>query len=58
MRREVKARRFSVTVKGGHILFEPLHDPEKVRGKYKGLLKLNLEELEEAQEKFLASRRR
>jgi bifunctional DNA-binding transcriptional regulator/antitoxin component of YhaV-PrlF toxin-antitoxin module len=58
VRREVKARRFSVDVKGGRILLEPLPDPENVRGKYRKLLKVSMEELEESQEKFLTSGRR
>ena len=58
VRREVRGRRFSLDVKGGRILLEPLPDPESVRGKYKHLLKISIDELEEAQEKFVTSRRR
>ncbi len=58
VRREVKARRFSLDVKEGRILLEPLPDPERVRGKYRRLLKVSMEELEEAQEKFVTSGRR
>ncbi len=58
VRREVKARRFSLDVKGGRIFLEPLPDPERVRGKYKRLLKVSMEELEETQEKYVTYGRR
>ncbi len=58
VRREVKTRRFTLFVRDGKILMEPVKSPATVRGKYKGLLKLTGEELEEAQERFLAAGRR
>ena len=58
IRRQVKARRFTLKVSKGKIVLGPLPDPESVIGKHKGLLKVGLEELEEAQESFVAGGRR
>ena len=49
VRRELKARRFKLSLDKGRILMEPVERAEVVRGKYKGLLKVNMEELEESQ---------
>ncbi len=54
VRQELKARRFKLSLDKGRILMEPVQAAETVRGKYKGLLKVSMEELEEAQEGFLA----
>lgn len=54
--RMIGARKFSVRVKGNRIILEPVQDPESVRGKYRGLLKVGLAELEEAQDKLVAHR--
>lgn len=58
VRREVKTRRFNLYVKGGKILMEPVRDPATVKGKYKGLMRVSVEELEEAQESFITAGRR
>ena len=58
VRRELKARRFKLSLDKGRILMEPVERAEAVRGKYKGLLKVNIEELEESQERFVAADRR
>lgn len=58
VRRELKARRFKLSLEKGRILMEPVKLPEAVKGKYKGLLKVSVEELEEAQERFVAAGRR
>ena len=53
IRRELKVRRFRAKVSHGRIVLEPVIKAESVRGKYKGLLKVSAEELEERQERFL-----
>ena len=53
IRRELKVRRFRAKVSHGKIVLEPIIKAESVRGKYKGLLKVSTEELEERQERFL-----
>jgi len=53
IRRAAGSRRFTVRVKGGKIELYPLPDPKTVKGKYRGLLKVSMEELEEAQERFV-----
>jgi len=53
IRRELKVRRFRAKVSHGKIVLEPVIKAESVRGKYKGLLKVSAEELEERQERFL-----
>jgi DNA-binding transcriptional regulator/RsmH inhibitor MraZ len=58
VRRELKSRRFTLSVKGGRLLMEPVKPPATVRGKYKGLLKIGIEELEEAQERFVTAAKR
>ncbi len=58
VRRELKTRRFKLSFDKGRILMEPVQPAEAVRGKYKGLLKVSMEELEEAQERFVAAGRR
>jgi bifunctional DNA-binding transcriptional regulator/antitoxin component of YhaV-PrlF toxin-antitoxin module len=58
VRREVKARRFTLTLEDGKILMEPVISPALVKGKYKGPLKVSMEELEEAQERFVTAGRR
>ena len=58
VRREVKTRRFNLYVKGGKILMEPVRAPATVKGKYKGLMRVSVEELEEAQESFVTAGRR
>ena len=57
-RRELKARRFKLSLEKGRILMEPVKSHDTVRGKYKGLLRVSLEEMEEAQEGFVAAGRR
>ncbi len=58
VRREVKARRFTLSLEKGRILMEPVKSPALVKGKYKGLLKVTMEELEEAQERLVTAGRR
>jgi DNA-binding transcriptional regulator/RsmH inhibitor MraZ len=58
IRRELKARRFKLSLEKGRILMEPVKPAEAVRGKYKGLLKVSVEEMEEAQERFVTAARR
>ncbi len=58
VRREVKTRRFNLYVQGGKILMEPVRSPATVRGKYKGLISVSVEQLEEAQESFVTARHR
>ena len=58
LRRELKARRFKLSVDRGRIVMEPVVAAEAVRGKYKGLVKATMEQLEEAQERFVAAGRR
>ncbi len=55
VRREVKTRRFNLYVQGGKILMEPVRAPTTVRGKYKGLIGVSVEQLEEAQESFVTA---
>ncbi len=55
VRREVKTRRFNLYVQGGKILMEPVRAPTTVRGKYKGLISVSAEQLEEAQESFVTA---
>lgn len=58
LRRELKSRRFTLSVKGGRLFMEPVNSPTTVRGKYKGLLKVGIEDLEEAQERFVTASKR
>ena len=58
VRRELKSRRFKLSLDKGRILMEPVERAESVRGKYKGLIRVNMEELEEAQERFVTAGRR
>ncbi len=58
VRREVKARRFTLSLEEGRILMEPVKSPALVKGKYKGLLKVTMDELEDAQERFVTAGRR
>ena len=58
VRRDLRARRFKLSLEKGKIILEPVKSPETVRGKYKGLVKVSLEELEEAQERFVTAGRR
>ena len=58
VRRELKASRFKLSLWKGRILMEPVQSPEMVRGKYKGLVKVSLESLEEAQERLVTRGKR
>ncbi|HZY95433.1 MAG TPA: hypothetical protein VFE98_11380 [Candidatus Bathyarchaeia archaeon] len=59
LRRELKTRRFSLSLNKGRILMEPVKSPRLVRGKYKHLVKVaGIEELDEAQEEFTNAGRR
>ncbi len=46
VRREVKARRFTLSLEEGRILMDPVKSPALVKGKYEGLLKVTMEELD------------
>lgn len=56
IRKKIAARRFVLRFKDEKLELEPLPAPKSVRGKYRGLLKVSREELEEAQERFLLER--
>ena len=58
VRRELKVRRFKLSLEKGVILMEPVKSPEAVSGKYKGLVKVSFEALEEAQERLVTGGRR
>jgi len=58
VRRKLAARRFALKLKRGKLELEPPLTPESVRGKYRGLLKGDLEEIEEMQERFLLEGKR
>jgi DNA-binding transcriptional regulator/RsmH inhibitor MraZ len=58
VRREVKVRRFTLSLEEGRILMEPVKSPALVKGKYEGLLKVTLDELEDAQERLVTAGRR
>ncbi len=58
LRREVKARRFTVSLEEGRIVMKPVKSPDSVREKYMGILKVPLEELEQAQERMVTAGRR
>ncbi len=60
IRHELKSRRFTLTlsVKKGRLVMDPVKPATTVRGKYRGLLKASIEEIEEAQERFVAANRR
>ena len=52
-----KSRRFTLSVKNGRLVMNPVKPAATIRGKYKGLLKASINQLEEAQERFVASNR-
>src|SRR2546425_4156461 len=58
IRHELKSRRFTLSVKKGRLVMDPVKPATTVRGKYRGLLKASIEEVEEAQERFVAANRR
>ncbi len=58
IRHELKSRRFTLSVKKGRLVMDPVKPATTVRGKYRGLLKASIEEIEEAQERFVAANRR
>ncbi len=58
VRQELKSRRFTLSVKGGKLLMEPVKSAASVRGKYKDIIKASVEELEEAGERFVAASKR
>jgi DNA-binding transcriptional regulator/RsmH inhibitor MraZ len=58
VRRELKTRRFTLSLEKGRILMEPVKAPVQVKGKYKGLIKVSMEQLEEAQGQFISEGRR
>jgi bifunctional DNA-binding transcriptional regulator/antitoxin component of YhaV-PrlF toxin-antitoxin module len=58
IRHELKSRRFTLSVKKGRLVMDPVKPATTVRGKYRGLLKASIEEIEEAQERFVAADRR
>jgi DNA-binding transcriptional regulator/RsmH inhibitor MraZ len=58
LRRELKSTRFTIRVQNDRILMDPVKTPAEVKGKYKGLIKIGMEELEEAQERLVTSDRR
>src|SRR3989441_10476112 len=55
IRHELKSRRFTLSVKKGRLVMDPVKPATTDRGKYRGLLKASIEEVEEAQEQFVAA---
>jgi len=53
IRAQFGTRRFLLTRKEGRLELEPIPEPGKVRGRYKGLVRKDLASLEEDQERFL-----
>ncbi len=53
IRKRLGSRRFLLKESDGALKLEPLPRAEEVRGKYKGLIKKSMEDLEEDQERFL-----
>lgn len=58
LRRELNTQRFTLRVQNGRLVLEPVKHPSKVRGKYKGLLRVDLEELERTQERLVSTGKR
>src|SRR6266566_1555254 len=58
IRHELKSRRFTLSVKKGRLVMDPVKPATTVRGKYRGLLKASIEEIEEAQERFVTADQR
>ncbi len=58
IRNKLGTTRFILSKKGERLELEPIPEPEKVRGKYKGLIRKDLAGLEEDQEKSLREGRR
>ena len=58
IRNKLGTHRFVLERIEGRLELEPIPEPEKVRGKYKGLIKKDLIGLEEDQERFLREGKR
>jgi bifunctional DNA-binding transcriptional regulator/antitoxin component of YhaV-PrlF toxin-antitoxin module len=58
IRRRIRAKRFRVTTRGESIELQPLKSPDVLQGKYRRLIKLEWEELEERSEDFVAKGQR
>jgi DNA-binding transcriptional regulator/RsmH inhibitor MraZ len=58
VRQELKSRRFTLSVQGGKLLMEPVKSAARVRGKYRGLLRVSIDEMEENQERFVTAAKR
>ena len=58
MRRRAGSRRFKVVAVEDHLELHPLPSAQSVKGKYKGIIKREWEELEEKAEEFVTKRRR
>jgi len=54
MRRRMGTKRFKVVAVENHLELHPLPTLESVKGKYKGVIKTEWEELEEKAEDFVA----
>lgn len=57
-RRRMKSKRFKVIAVGDKIELQAIKSASELRGKYKNLIKLEWEELEEKGEDFVAEGRR
>ncbi len=53
IRNRIGSRRFLLKEVEGKLDLEPLPRPEEVKGKHRGLLEKDIQELEEDQEKFV-----
>ena len=58
MRRRAGSRRFEVVAVGEHLELHPLPSAQSVKGKYKGIIKGEWEDLEEKAEELVTKRRR
>ena len=57
-RRRVKSKRFKVTTAGDKLELQAIKSASELRGKYKNLIKLEWEELEEKAEDLVSEGRR
>ncbi len=55
LRRKFKSRRFKVTTKGDVVELRPLVGVDELRGKYRGLIRSEWEELEERAEELVSN---
>jgi DNA-binding transcriptional regulator/RsmH inhibitor MraZ len=58
VREELGTSRFILSKRDGMLELEPIPEPENVRGKYRGLLDKDIQEIEEDQETFIREGKR